>query len=99
MLADRSAAAGEGLGMGRAALDRTVRSVLAKEARLSRPADALAGAEDLFDLGMDSHGAVRVMLALEDALGVEFPDDRLTRATFSSVNAIVEAIGACAHAA
>jgi acyl carrier protein len=78
-------------------VDQTVRSVLAKEAKLTRPVGAIADHEDLFDLGLDSHGAVRVMLALEDALAMEFPEDRLTRATFSSVQAIVEAVRAAGH--
>ena len=75
------------------ALEQKVRLVLAKEARLFQPIDTVPGRADLFDLGMDSHGAVRVMLALEDMLGVEFQNDRLTRATFSSVDAIVQALG------
>ena len=32
--------------------------------------------------------------ALEEALGMEFADDQLNRATFSSVDAIVRAVGA-----
>ena len=77
------------------ALEQTVRLVLAQQAKLVQPVEATPAQADLFDLGMDSHAAVRVMLALEERLGVEFPNDRLTRATFSTVDAIVQALSEC----
>ncbi len=43
---------------------------------------------DLFDAGMTSHASVRLMLALEDAFDIEFPDEMLQREHFASVEAI-----------
>lgn len=43
---------------------------------------------DLFDAGMTSHASVRLMLALEDAFDIEFPDEMLQREYFSSVESI-----------
>ncbi len=42
---------------------------------------------------MSSHASVNVMLALEDAFDVEFPDSMLTRNVFESIVAIAAAIG------
>jgi acyl carrier protein len=47
---------------------------------------------DLFEVGMTSHASVNVMLALEDAFDVEFPDRMLTRNTFASVASIRAAL-------
>lgn len=52
----------------------------------------LGASDSLFDAGMTSHQTVQVMLALEDEFDVEFPDDRLNKATFSSIGSIVEAL-------
>jgi acyl carrier protein len=41
---------------------------------------------------MSSHASVNVMLALEDAFDVEFPDSLLRRGTFRSISAIREAL-------
>jgi acyl carrier protein len=47
---------------------------------------------DLFAAGMKSFAAVQLMLALEEAFGVVFPEDLLGRATFRSPEAIVGAL-------
>ena len=52
----------------------------------------LSASDNLFDAGMTSHQTVQVMLALEDEFDVEFPDDRLNKATFSSIRSMVEAL-------
>ena len=69
-----------------------VRSVVANNARLPIEASALDDSTDLFVAGMTSHASVRLMLALEDAFDVEFPDEMLTRSVFESVNALAGAI-------
>jgi acyl carrier protein len=43
---------------------------------------------DLYELGLTSHASVNVMLALEDAFGVEFPDEVLKKSTFASISSI-----------
>ncbi len=47
---------------------------------------------DLYELGLTSHASVNVMLALEDAFDVEFPDELLRKSTFASVGAIRSAL-------
>jgi acyl carrier protein len=70
-----------------------IRSVLAQHGRLSTSADALAPDDDLFAAGLSSHASVNVMLAIEDAFDVEFPDSMLNRSVFSTINAIANAVG------
>jgi acyl carrier protein len=70
-----------------------IRNVLAQHGRLSTSADALAPDDDLFAAGLSSHASVNVMLAIEDAFDVEFPDSMLTRSVFSSISAIADAVG------
>ncbi len=66
---------------------------LLKEARcLPTNVDTLASDADLYAAGLSSHATVNLMLALEEAFDVEFPDRLLRRQTFSSVDAIAEAL-------
>ena len=70
-----------------------LRDVLRQHARLPVEVDTLGDDDDLFAAGMTSHASVNLMLALEDAFDVEFPDRMLTRGVFDSVTAIAAAIG------
>ncbi|MST32652.1 acyl carrier protein [Acidimicrobiaceae bacterium USS-CC1] len=47
---------------------------------------------DLYDRGLTSHGTVQLMLQLEDAFGVEFPDELLKKETFTSLQSIAGAL-------
>ena len=69
-----------------------IRRVLAEHGRLPVDAEALAPDADLYEAGMTSHASVTVMLALEDAFDVEFPDRMLTRDSFASIAAIERAV-------
>ena len=69
-----------------------VRSVLNAHGRLGRHVDDLADGDDLYAAGMTSLASVNVMLALESEFDVEFPDQMLNRAVFSSIDAIAAAI-------
>lgn len=70
----------------------TIRSVLNERAGIPVDVDTLDDDADLFAAGMTSHASVNLMLALEDAFNLEFPDRMLTRGVFSSVSAIAAAI-------
>ena len=70
-----------------------IRRVIADHARLSVDVSAVADADDLFALGMTSYASVNVMLAIEDAFGVEFPDRMLTRNVFASIDVLSAAVG------
>jgi acyl carrier protein len=70
-----------------------IRQVLRDHARLPVDVDSIDESADLFQAGMSSHASVNVMLALEDAFDVEFPDRMLKRSVFESVAGISAAIG------
>ena len=68
-----------------------VREIVLKTCRLSSP-EAITPTSDLYAAGLSSLTTVHLMLALEDAFSVEFPDRLLGRKTFESVVAIAEAV-------
>jgi acyl carrier protein len=70
-----------------------IRTVLADHARLSVDPETLGEDEDLYRHGFTSHASVSVMLALEEAFDVEFPNRMLRKSTFSSVQSIRDALG------
>jgi acyl carrier protein len=73
-------------------VDDLIRAVLGDHARLNVDMTGVGDDQDLYSVGLTSHASVTVMLALEDAFGVEFPDGLLNRQTFSSVNRIRAAL-------
>jgi acyl carrier protein len=73
-------------------LSTDVRRVLSEHARLPVDIDSIGDDQDLFAAGMSSHASVNVMLALEDAFDLEFPDRMLKRSVFESVSGISDAI-------
>lgn len=80
-----------------AAIEAQIRNVLKDHARLSKDALTLDVSEDLYQAGMTSHASVNVMLGLEGAFDIEFPDHMLKRNVFNSIasirTAVVELIG------
>jgi acyl carrier protein len=72
--------------------DDQIREILSEHGRLPVEADTLSDTEDLYEIGLTSHASVNVMLALEDAFDIEFPDSLLRKGTFESVSAIRTAI-------
>jgi len=69
-----------------------IRRAVIEHARLGIDPDSLRDDTDLFGAGMTSHASVNLMLAIEGALDIEFPDRMLTRSVFSSVDAIAAAV-------
>ena len=69
-----------------------IRQILAQHARLATDIAQLGDEADLYQAGMTSHASVNVMLALEAAFDIEFPDRMLKRGVFESVTAISSAI-------
>lgn len=72
--------------------EQVIRKVLGEHAKLSVGSVELDSTTDLYELGLTSHASVNVMLALEDAFDVEFPDELLRKSTFASVGAIRSAL-------
>lgn len=73
-------------------MDSKIRGILAGHARLAVDVATLSDDDDLYRAGMTSHASVNLMLALEDAFEVEFPERMLRRKTFDSVAAIRAAV-------
>ena len=73
-------------------LDRAVREVFGEFGRLSTDAAAISETQDLYGLGLASHATVNIVMALEDELDIEFPDEMLTKATFSTLKSLKDAI-------
>lgn len=74
------------------AIEARIRQVLAQHARLPVALDSVSDHDDLFQMGMSSHASVSVMLGLEDAFDIEFPDAMLKRSVFESISAISDAL-------
>jgi acyl carrier protein len=73
-------------------VEEEIRRVLGDHARLTTDPASVAPRTDLYQAGMTSHASVNVMLALEDAFDVEFPDHLLKRSVFESVASIADAV-------
>lgn len=69
-----------------------IRTVLRDYGRLNVDSDTLDNSADLYQSGMTSHASVNVMLALEGAFDVEFPDHMLKRNVFNSIQSIRSAL-------
>jgi acyl carrier protein len=52
----------------------------------------LSGLDDLAGLGLDSMGVVRLMVDIENAYGVQVPDELLDERTFATVGSLWAAI-------
>ena len=75
-----------------ATLDAKIRTVLHDHGRLNQDAQAITPETDLYQAGLTSHASVNLMLALEDAFELEFPERMLRRKSFESVAAIRDGV-------
>lgn len=69
-----------------------IRTVLEGQGRLSSDVGSVPLEASLYEAGMTSHASVNVMLGLEDAFDIEFPDRMLTRNVFESIGSIAAAV-------
>jgi D-alanine--poly(phosphoribitol) ligase subunit 2 len=69
-----------------------IRDIVRSMNFLPGPIENLSDQDDLYDAGLTSFGSVQLMLAIEDAFDVEFPERMLTRKTFSSLAALSDAV-------
>jgi acyl carrier protein len=72
-------------------LDR-LRTLLGEYGGLSVDVASLQVDDDLYQQGMSSFASVQLMLALEDAFDIEFPETMLSPKTFGSLGAIQAAV-------
>ncbi len=73
-------------------MSTAIREIVRNHGRLPVDLDTLADDADLFRAGMTSHASVNLMLGLEDAFDLEFPDRMLKRSVFESVASIEAAL-------
>jgi len=69
-----------------------IRQIIQEHGRLAVDVQTLGDQADLYQAGLTSHASVSLMLALETAFDVEFPDSMLKRSVFQSVSSIREAL-------
>lgn len=69
-----------------------IRSIVIETAQLPVNAQQISDNMDLDDAGITSLGRMNVILALEDRLQINFPDDMMTRKNFSSISAMSKAV-------
>lgn len=73
-----------------------IRELIAAHAGLPGGAADLDDDTDLYRAGMKSFASVQLMLALEEAFDIEFPEELLNRATFRSAASIQAAVATLA---
>ena len=73
-------------------MNEKIRQAIRDHGRMPVDVDTLADDADLYQAGMTSHASLNLMLALEDAFDIEFPDRMLQRSVFESVAAIAAAL-------
>ncbi|MDN5927105.1 MAG: acyl carrier protein [Hyphomicrobiales bacterium] len=72
-------------------IDR-IRTLLAQNPMIPIDFGALSDNANLYDAGLTSFASVQMMLAIEEEFDIEFPEQMLTRRTFSSIASIAAAI-------
>ena len=65
-----------------------LRQLIDKHARLPVQASTIAPGQDLYAAGLTSFAAVQLMLALEEAFDIEFPERMLNRRSFATMDSI-----------
>ena len=66
-----------------------IREIIDARGLLPVAAQTIDPNANLYEAGLSPFAAIQVVLALEEALGVEFPKQMLRRRSFSSLNSIL----------
>lgn len=69
-----------------------IRQILGKHSRLNIDFGEVGIDQDLYEIGLTSLTTVNIMLAIEDEFDIEFPDNKLNRQTFESIESLVEVV-------
>ncbi|API57625.1 acyl carrier protein (plasmid) [Rhizobium leguminosarum] len=73
-------------------MKKTIRDLVAKFGKLPGSIDQVADDADLYAAGLTSFASVQLMLGLEEAFDIEFPDNLLNRKSFASISAIARTV-------
>ncbi|MUZ65256.1 acyl carrier protein [Agrobacterium vitis] len=69
-------------------MNETIRTILGRVGGLQVAVAEIAADADLYALGLSSFASVQLMLGIEEAFDIEFPDHLLNRKSFASIDAI-----------
>ncbi|ANK87686.1 MULTISPECIES: acyl carrier protein [unclassified Rhizobium] len=73
-------------------MNKTIRDLVAKFGKLHTSVDQIADDADLYAAGLTSFASVQLMLGIEEAFDIEFPDNLLNRKSFASISAIAKTV-------
>ncbi|MBB3313963.1 acyl carrier protein [Rhizobium sp. BK196] len=73
-------------------MNKTIRDLVAKFGKLPVSVDQVADDADLYAAGLTSFASVQLMLGIEEAFDIEFPDNLLNRKSFASISAIANTV-------
>ncbi|MBB3542826.1 MULTISPECIES: acyl carrier protein [unclassified Rhizobium] len=73
-------------------MNTTIRDLLVKFGKLPVSVDQVADDDDLYAVGLTSFASVQLMLGIEEAFDIEFPDNLLNRKSFASIAAIARTV-------
>ncbi|MBY4608757.1 acyl carrier protein [Rhizobium sp. 9T] len=73
-------------------MNKTIRDLVAKFGKLPTSIDQIADDADLYAAGLTSFASVQLMLGIEEAFDIEFPDNLLNRKSFASISAIAKTV-------
>ncbi|MGO6813474.1 acyl carrier protein [Rhizobium leguminosarum] len=73
-------------------MNKTIRDLVAKFGKLPGSIDQVADDADLYAAGLTSFASVQLMLGIEEAFDIEFPDNLLNRKSFASISAIARTV-------
>ena len=74
-------------------MEDRLRDIISKFGRLPVDVQTLGPHDDLYEAGLSSLASVNLMLAIEEAFDVEFPDELLTRRSFQSISSLLSVVG------
>lgn len=80
-------------------MNAKIRALLSELGRLPVPVATLKNDADLYAAGLTSFASVQLMLGIEEAFDIEFPERMLNRRSFQSIAAIEAAVRELAPAA
>jgi acyl carrier protein len=69
-----------------------LRRILLENACLDVPVETLSDTDSLYAAGLSSFGTVRVILAVEEALGIEIPGELITFDLFRCIDSLARAL-------
>ncbi|MBY3149858.1 acyl carrier protein [Rhizobium laguerreae] len=73
-------------------MNKAIRDLVAKFGKLPVSIDQVADDADLYAAGLTSFASVQLMLGLEEAFDIDFPDNLLDRKSFASISAIARTV-------